>query len=260
MDTDGSNNYVYIGKRHNGAIGYVGIGGVARPYGGHNPEADAVLRNGEVWMSESPFSTRRDAEMAESLLIQALSWAAETPADLANIAKVARTKYLVPALPYREGILRYSEIRGALFVKVTPGSLKGRSAPSGASGNEELTVRCNRWWRLAAAQRRKADVHLLVAVTAHVKPARVIGVWRTRPIDEWWFEDQRHPEPGRTTGEPWNDPLAAQDGHHAKGWVVTVESPDPDVNEWQGLEFDWEDYQPQGVGWSTDLRARPSAK
>lgn len=253
MDADRSNNYVYIGKRLNGAIGYVGIGGVARPYGGHNPDADAVLRGGEVWMSESPFSSRRDAEMAESLLIQALTWATEIPPDLANIAKVARTKYLVPALPYREGTLRYSELRSALLVKVTPGSLKGRSAPSGAAGDLDLTIRCNRWWGLAAAQRRKADVQLLVAITAHVKPARVIGVWRTRPVDQWWYEDQHDPDMSRNTGEPQNDPLPAPDGHLAKGWVVTVETTDPDVNQWQGLEFDWEGYAPQRVGWSIDL-------
>lgn len=254
MDMDGSNNFVYIGRHPTGAIGYIGIGGATRPYGGHNPDADEVLRGGEVWMSESPFSSRRDAEMAESLLIQALTWAAETPTELTNIAKVLHTRYLVPALPYREGTLRYSQVSGALFVKVTPGTLKGRSAPNGAAGNHDLTVRCNRWWPLAAARRRDANVRLLVAVTAHVKPARVIGVWRTRPIDQWWYEDQNHHDLTRSTGESWNDPIPAQDGHHAKGWVVTVESTDADVNHWQGLEFDWEGYQPQYVGWSRDLQ------
>jgi hypothetical protein len=257
MTSEDSNNYLYIGRKLDGAIGYIGIGGVTRPYGGHNDQADGVLRNGEVWITDMPFSSRRDAEMAESLLIQALTWANDTPPELANIAKVNSSKNLVPALPYRDGLLRYSEVSKALFVKIHPGRLKGRSAPSGDSNNFDLTVRCNRWWPLESAIRRRADVQLLVAVTAHVKPSRVIGAWRTHPVTNWWFEDQSQPEESRLAHEPWNGPLPADGEHRAKKWVVTVESPDPTVNGWQGLEFDWEGYAPQNIGWSKDLR--PSA-
>jgi len=128
-----SNNYLYIDRKRNGEIGYVGIGGVTRPYGGHNEDADEVLRNGEVWVTTIPFSTRRDAEMAKSLLIRALTWSSEIPPDLTNIAKVVHSKYMTPALPYRDGKVRYSDVRNALFVKVRPGQLKGRIAPHGES-------------------------------------------------------------------------------------------------------------------------------
>jgi hypothetical protein len=97
-------------------------------------------------------------------------------------------------------------------------------------------------------------VDLLVAVTATVKPAWIVGVWRARPVSEWWLEDQAKPDGRRSAGESWNDPLRQLGGRVAKGWVVAVDSPDSDVNGWQGLEFDWQGYRPQNVGWSKDLR------
>lgn len=254
MSNEDSNNFLYLGKKVSGEIGYVGIGGVARPYGGHNPGADEVLRSGEVWITSSPFSSRRDAEMAESLVIRALTWAAESKPDLSNIAKVSNSKYLVPALKYREGLLKYSEVKNSLLVKIRPGSLKGRTAPHGETGNIDLTMRCNRWWGLGNAVRQRKDVRFLIAVTAHVKPARVIGVWKTKPVDDWWWEDQSNPESSRTIGEKWNISVDPYSETLGKGWVVTVESPNPDVNEWQGLEFDWENYKPQRLGYSADLR------
>ena len=250
---ENSKNYLYIGKKRSGEIGYVGIGGVTRPYGGHNEDADDVLRTGEVWMTSVPFSTRRDAEMAESLLIRALTWSSEIPPDLANIAKVVFSKYLTPALPYRDGKLRYSDVKNALFVKVRPGQLKGRIAPHGESGNLDLALRCNRWWGLGSARARDKDIRLLIAVTAHVKPARVVGVWETRPTSDWWYEDQLSPENSRIGDRPWNNAVPLTDTP-AKGWVATLISDDPDVNNWQGMEFDWEGYNPQNIGYSKDLR------
>jgi hypothetical protein len=258
MDAENSNNYLYIGKQSSGAIGYIGIGGVTRPYDEHNPAADVVLQSGDVWITEQPFSTRRDAEMAESLLIQALTWATRVPPDLTNIAKVSYSKHLVPALRYREGTLRYSDLSNALLVKVRPGSLKGRSAPTANTDDFDLTVRCNRWWGLGAAVRRQADVRHLVAVTAHVKPARVIGVWNTHPVAQWWYENLSAPVAGTNTAEPWNGPHEPVGEDRPKGWVATVQSTNPDVNMWQGLEFDWEGYAPQRIGWSRDLRSTPN--
>lgn len=251
---DRSNNFVYVGKRVSGEIGYVGIGGTSRPYGSHNESADEVLRSGEVWVTSVPFSTRRDAEMAESLLVQALTWATEHRPDLTNIAKVGNTKHLIPSLRYREGRLNYNDVSSALFVKIRPGHMRGRTGPTGDSGDSDLTVRCNRWWGLGAAKRRGVDVDLLVAVIAKVRPARIIGVWRARPVSEWWLEDQANPDGQRLTGEAWNDSLPQLGGRIAKGWVVAVDSPDSDVNGWQGLEFDWQGYRPQKIGWSRDLR------
>lgn len=258
MAKDESNNYLYVGKRVSGEIGYVGIGGTTRPYGSHNQAADEVLRSGEVWVTSVPFSTRQDAEMAESLLVRALTWAAEQPPDLTNIAKVDSAKHLVPSLRYREGKLNYADVSRALLVKITPGHLKGRTGPTGEAGDVDLTLRCNRWWGLGQAQRRGIDVDLLIAITANVKPARVVGAWRALPVSEWWLEDQSTPSSRRRTGEPWNDPLSPLGGRVAKGWVAAVESPDSDVNGWQGLEFDWQGYHPQNVGWSNDIRLRLS--
>jgi hypothetical protein len=254
MAQEDSNNFLYLGKHKDGALGYVGIGGVTRPYGGHNKEADEVLRNGEVWMTSSPFSSRRDAEMAESLLIRVLTWAADQEPKLTNIAKVNHSKHVTPALPFKEGLLKYSQVANALFVKVRPGQLKGRTAPHGESGDLELTLRCNRWWSLGNAVRKNADIKYLVAVTAGVKPPRVIGAWTTNPVSDWWLEDQKNPHTLQNRTEVWNSAAPLYEDVRAKGWVATVESTNPNVNDWQGLEFDWEGYLPQSIGYSADIR------
>jgi hypothetical protein len=254
MASEDSNNFLYLGKHKDGSLGYVGIGGVTRPYGGHNKEADEVLRRGEVWVTTSPFSSRKDAEMAESLLIRALTWATEQQPRLTNIAKVNASKYVTPALPYKEGLLKYSEVTNTLFVKVRPGQLKGRTAPHGESGDLDLTIRCNRWWGLGKAVDKKADIKYLVAITSAVKPPRVIGVWKTHPTSDWWLEDQSNPHTLQNRTEDWNSSAPLYEDVRANGWVATVESTNPNVNDWQGLEFDWEGYNPQRLGYSVDIR------
>lgn len=254
MAQEDSNNFLYLGRHLDGSIGYVGIGGVTRPYGGHNNEADEVLRSGEVWMTSSPFSSRKDAEMAESLLIRVLTWSAEQAPRLTNIAKVNHSKYVTPALPFKEGSLQYSNVTNALFVKVRPGQLKGRTAPHGESGDHDLTIRCNRWWSLGNAVRSGADIKYLVAVTAGVKPPRVIGVWNTNPVSDWWYEDQNEQLSSHKRVEQWNSTAPLYEDVRAKGWVATVVSANPNINNWQGLEFDWEGYLPQNIGYSADVR------
>jgi len=54
--------------------------------------------------------------------------------------------------------------------------------------------------------------------------------------------------------EPWNSAAPSYGTDVEKGWVVTLESLDPNVNDWQGLEFDWETYAPQVIGFSRDVR------
>lgn len=256
MSGDDSNNYLYIGRYLSGEIGYVGIGGVTRPYGQHNPEADEVLQLGDLWISDVPFSTRRDAEMAESLLIRALTWATEKTPRLTNIAKVSGSSHLSPALKYKDGRLSYSEVSNALFVKIRPGALKGRSAPNGPAGDLDLAMRCNRWWNLGSVRARGDDVQLLVAVTAGTKPPRVVGAWEAAPVSDWWYEDQAHPERSPQGVEIWNGAAPLYDEQAHSGWVVSLRSSNPDMNGWQGLELDWEDYRLTGaVGYSADLRA-----
>lgn len=255
----GGDHYVYIGKKKGtGAIGYVGIGPATRPYGVHSEAANNVLRSGEVWMS-TPFSTKDDAERAESLVIRCLTWAAETPAELVNEMKLKGSNHVMPALVTRRGVVRYSALKRAVIVKVTPGHLGERTGPTGEASDVDLTMRCNRWWGFGRAVRRGHRIDYLVAVTAGVKPApRVVGVWRTKPVSEWWMENQQgyaDGEPIRQTGERWNDSLISVDGVFHQGWVATVHDPSPDVRGMRGKVFKWEGYAPQNVGFSDDLRA-----
>lgn len=192
--------------------------------------------------------------MAESLLIQALTFATQHQPRLTNLAKVDYTKFLIPSLRYREGSLRHSDLTNSLIVKIRPGSLTGRTSPTAESDDFGLTVRCNRWWPLNKAVKEKRDIRYLVAVTSGVKPSRVIGVWETNPVSDWWREKQGEPQPREFDGDPWNGPLAESLDLKVDRWVATVRSTDSDINNWQGLEFDWEGYRPQNVGWSNDIR------
>lgn len=249
------NNHLYVGRHKDGAVGYVGIGGPTRPFKGHTPEADQVLKGGEVWITATPFSSRADAEMAESILIRALGWATEKSPRMTNVAKKSSSRDLVPALPFKDGSVNYEDFTNALFVKIRLGNLFGRPAPNGATDELGLALRCNRWWRLGQARARRADVRYLVAVTAGAQPPRVIGAWRTRPVDDWWFEDLDQPQLSRTRDEPFNSGVKRTESDPpAKGWVVTLESTYPNVGDWQGKQMNWGGYNPQNIGWSQDLK------
>jgi len=230
-----------------------------RPYEGHNPAANEVLRTGEVWVTSEPFSSRRDAKMAESLLIRIAKWATESRPRLTNRAEVESSKLIIPALPYRQGVLRYDALSRALIVMITPESLGYRASPTGEADEIALTRRCNRWWGLAQAVRQRKEVQLLVAITARVKPTRVIGAWETHSVTEWWRErivDNQGREllTRKWANEPWNGPDPYCTASEKRDWVVAVKSTNSDQRGYKGLRFEWGGYSPQGIGWSKDLR------
>lgn len=227
-------NYVYFIYDDEGRIGYVGIGDRARPYGEHTEIVDALRdRSGDVRITSESFTSRDDAERAESLIIRALSDAEIQGTSLLNVAKRKQSRDLVPLLPFTDKVVRYSHLTETLLVKIGLNRIDDeRAVVSGASSAEEAAERCRKYWPLGNCIAREAPIKQLIAVTtAEVSPVRVVGVWHVDHTSTWTFDEQS----GR--------------------WEVTLPSPsDGNVGGYVGAEFDWEGYSPQLVGYSADVR------
>ena len=226
------NGYVYFIYDVDGSIGYVGIGDRARPYEPHTPAVDALRdRSGDVRITSSSFSTREDAERVESLLIRALVDAEVNPPRLLNDAKRKQSHHLVPLLPLKNATLKYSDLFETLLVKIGLNRIDDeRVVVSGVVRAADAAERCRKYWPLGTCVARQAPIKQLVAITtAEAKPVRVVGVWRTDDPQTWSLEDE--------------------------GWAVTLPEPsEGDVGGHVGKVFDWEDYSPQNIGYSSDVR------
>lgn len=222
------NAYVYLLRDRQGRIVYVGKGNRQRPYQVHNDDYDrARALSSDVLITAVPFSTEKDAELAESLLIRVL---ADNGADLVNRAQLIDSSAFVPLVPQREGVVRYEDFRGAIFVKIHPDRIDAeRDVVSGLTDSAVAADRCRQYWPIESVVQRGDDIRYLVAVsTAAVKPVRVLGVWETRPVAEWDV---------------------------AAGAVELVDPAAGDVGEHRGKEMDWQGYNPQSIGFSADVRA-----
>ncbi|MEV0781754.1 hypothetical protein AB0I52_01940 [Streptomyces sp. NPDC050423] len=229
-----SNNYVYFIYDGDGSIGYVGIGDRARPYGPHTKVVDDLRdRSGDVRITSMPFSTRGDAERAESLIIRALADAEEHGTHLLNVAKRKQSKDLVPLLPFQQGILRYSDLSTTLLVKISLNAIDDeRVVVSGAAHSADAAERCSRYWPLGKCVDREAPIKRLVAVTtAEAKPVRVVGVWDVDHTSAWKYHED------------------------VQRWEVRLTNPvQGNIGGHVGKCFDWEGYAPQNVGYSSDIR------
>lgn len=225
--------YLYFIYDEHGRLGYVGIGGRSRPYEPHTPEVDALRdRSGDVRITSEPFSSRRDAERAESLLVRALYGAEQSGSTLLNIAKRYTSRDLVPVLPFRNGVLRYSELTNSLIVKVSLDRIDDqRVVVSGVTKPADAAERCRKYWPLGRCVAQEFPVKRLVAVsTADAKPVRVIGVWEVKPVGSW---------------------TQSEDGKYEVGLADPSQG---DLYGCVGQEFEWEGYNPQLVGYSSDIR------
>lgn len=230
MSEDG---YLYFIYDVDGSIGYVGIGDRARPYEPHTPEVDALRdRSGDVRITSSPFTERKDAKLAESLLIRALVDAETSPPRLLNRSEHEQSHNLVPLLPFKNATLKYSDLSETLLLKVRLNRIDDeRVVVSGVAHPADAAERCRKWWGLGNCVESKAPItRLVVVTTAEVKPYRVVGVWRTDDPQTWSLEP--------------------------KGWAVTLLNPsEGDVDGHVGKIFDWEGYDVKGsIGYSSDVR------
>jgi hypothetical protein len=231
MSEDGYLYFIYEvdGK----TISYVGIGDRARPYEQHTPAIDKLRdRSGDVRITSTPFSTRADAKLAESLLIRALVDAEIMPPRLLNCTERVRSHYLVHLLPFKNAVLKYSDLTETLLVKIGLNRIDDqRVVLSGAVHPADAAERCRKWWALGTCVARRAPIKRLVAVTtAEAKPPRVVGVWLTDEPQTWSLEP--------------------------KGWAVTLIDPaQGDIGAHVGKVFDWEEYVVRGaIGYSSDVR------
>lgn len=221
--------YVAISGQQRGLEVYVGIGEThARAFSSaHTARANEILRNAHTTLGTTrPFSTSRDAELAESLLIRTL---AEIGIKVGNRAKVASTNDIAPILKRKAGVVRYADLRKTLVVMVTPDKiLDGRtSRPAGVVNHPRaLAARCDRYWPFTAAARRGVEVGYLIAVLKGVHGHPIVGRWRTQPIETWDVGNE----------------------------IVRLDRPDRwNVGGWRGYSLDWCGRHPQRMQWSDDI-------
>ena len=225
------NAYVYVVYDSQQRVSYIGVGDRQRPYEIHNNDYNNALEfSSDVRITSLPFSSRGDAELAESLLIRVLADAEKYGVVLSNRSGTIATSHLVPLVPQQEGVLNYRDLRHSILVKVSPQKIdETRDVVSGVTPDAIAAERCRKWWPIGSAAKRGDDIRQLVAVsTSSVKPQRVLGIWETLPISEWDIE-------GRA--------------------IELVDESCGDAGGHRGKIFNWNGYSPQSVGYSADVRA-----
>jgi hypothetical protein len=209
---------------------YVGIGtNHSRALEPHTESVDQLLTNAfATFGTARPFSTRRDAELAEALAIQML---VKAGIEVGNKQKTVSPSDIHPLLDRKEGVVPYSKLRRTLVVKVGMDVIgEGIEARQGAVGFDPVKVsrRCDRFWGLGRAVRDGFEADRLVAVLlgAPIANTPIVGCWATEPVSTW-------------------------DGD--KGIVKLRNPANWDVDGWRGKRLDWEGRHPQKQQWSDDL-------
>jgi hypothetical protein len=221
---------------HDRVRAYVGIGmNPSRAFEPHTESVDELLKNAfATFGTARPFSTRRDAELAEALAIQAL---VKAGVEVGNTKKTISPSDIRPLLERKPGIVAYSKLRRTFVVKVGADKIgEGVDERQGAVGFDpvKVSMRCDRNWEIEPAVRDGYKVDLLVAVLLRtaITNTPIVGCWATEPVSEW-------------------DP--------AHGIVKLREPAEWDLNGWRGMRLDWEGRHPQKQQWSDDLRQQPSS-
>jgi len=210
---------------------YVGIGANhSRAFGPHTESVDQLLRNAfATFGTARPFSTRRDAELAEALAIQVL---VKAGVEVGNKQKTVSPSDIHPLLDRKQGVVAYSTLRHTLVVKVGMDEIgEGIEARQGAVGFDPVKVsrRCDRYWDLGRAVRDGYQADRLVAVLlgAPITDTPIVGCWATKPVSTW-------------------------DG---EAGIVRLRDPiEWDLDGWRGIRLEWEGHHPQKQQWSDDLR------
>lgn len=217
LTPDGVRAYVGIGTNHSRAL---------EP---HTESVDELLRNAfATFGTARPFSTRRDAELAEAFAIQML---VKAGVKVGNRQKTVSPSDIHPLLERRNGAVAYSQLRRALVVKVGMDQIgEGIDARQGAVGFDpvKVSMRCDRFWDLGRALREGYEADRLVAVLlgAPISDTPIVGCWATESVSRW-------------------------DGE--KGIVKLHDPTQWDLDGWRGMRLDWEGRHPQKQQWSNDL-------
>jgi predicted GIY-YIG superfamily endonuclease len=195
--------YVYENTTRDPKTVYVGIADeMTRVWQNHNPEAE-VLRDTPgtvILQTVEPFSTRKDAEKAEALAIHLATLAGVTVKALpdidghvlevtedqslvcANIAGVANTKVLAPAVLRRDGHVDGKTLEGTMVVTIKAGELDGRPSPYGGTPSASFSERAHKWWYVAEAKRHR--IIRLIAVLSG-SGGLILGDWDVDPHGSW---------------------------------------------------------------------------
>jgi len=180
--------YVYLYEGAQGRI-YIGLGTeMTRPWEPHNADAEALLHEPttQVLQTPEPFSSRRDARVAEAIAIHVAALARlqissdhedvdAIRAQATNRAGALSTRHLVPAVLRKPGAVDYAVLRKTAIVVLKPGDVDDR--PSLHAGRTVTTFaqRAEKYWPLGRARSAGYAPRRLLAImkTSHI----IAGDW-----------------------------------------------------------------------------------
>ncbi|MEV7132073.1 hypothetical protein AB0N24_04205 [Arthrobacter sp. NPDC093128] len=178
--------YLYIAENSNTTKIYIGIGeSTTRIHGHHNSDAQRLIKAHDTVISQTPlqFSSVEDARMAEAIAIHIAVSAGKTvflDADdelgqvggeqattisSTNRAATKSSRYLVPYVPRRDGVVTYSSLRNTAIVTMRPEALSDgtdRGTVHGGKTAQELAARALGNWNLKISRDLRYDVNRLI--------------------------------------------------------------------------------------------------
>lgn len=182
-------SYLYTFTNSNTREFYVGIGeSLHRPWESHTSRVDA-LRDApgtRVQVTAEEFKDRDDLQRAEAI---AINIAVAGSLEVLNAMQVVSSRFFVPALPFSEGLVEFSDLRKTAVVIVNLDRIDERPTVHGARSAATLTERAKQWWPIADTVRagKKEIDHLLMVAKGN---GRILGDWKLAPVSAWTTELQ----------------------------------------------------------------------
>lgn len=172
---------------------YIGIGDeTTRAWEDHNEDAEALRAEPDtlVLQTPMPFSSRKDAEVAEAIAIHIAALAGipvrsdnedatEIVAQAVNRAGIKGTKHLVPAVFRKDGSIDFGTLRRTAIVVLKPESIDARGSLHGGRPVASFAARAESEWDLRKAKRKGYRPQRLLAILK--KSQVVLGDWDLDP-------------------------------------------------------------------------------
>jgi len=199
---------------------YIGIGkSMERVFERHNRQAEDLRDSSGTLIRQTvePFSSRRDALMAEAIAIHVASLMGMKPiidseqqselfipeedsATTTNIQGLKSTKFLEPAIYVKDGEVAHEDLSETIIVPISPKDIEGRPSAFGGNSGEFFADRARGYWNVAVQNRSK--IRRLIAVLTGSRRI-ILGSWDVDPEREWTLipNHEKRESPYRTRVE-----------------------------------------------------------
>lgn len=181
---------------------YIGIGkSMKRVFQVHNPQAEELrdLSGTLIRQTAEPFSSRRDALMAEAIAIHVASLMGMKPSiapeqqsqlfipeedsvTTTNIQGLKSTEFLGPAIFVKHGEVARKDLSETIIVPISPNDIEGRTSAFGGNPGEIFAERARGYWNVRDTKRSKIR-HLIAVLTGSRRI--ILGSWDVDPESEW---------------------------------------------------------------------------